>query len=191
MDLAPSRLSPRHCHSIVPASLGELLLAGTFWLLWLLWVPRGQAPSPMALGPGHSGFRLAPCSTSGLQAWAGPRPTGGREAGGWEAGQGAPPLGPPQPLCRCPHTLTGPPSPRNKVLWLSGGLEVPGALNWEVTLCLLACWVLVYFCVWKGVKSTGKVRPEAGRAGGYDRGEGVGGRRGAPARDHCCNSDRQ
>uniref|UniRef100_A0A2K6RTB8 Sodium- and chloride-dependent creatine transporter 1 n=1 Tax=Rhinopithecus roxellana TaxID=61622 RepID=A0A2K6RTB8_RHIRO len=45
----------------------------------------------------------------------------------------------------------------NKVLRLSGGLEVPGALNWEVTLCLLACWVLVYFCVWKGVKSTGKI----------------------------------
>ncbi|VFV43335.1 solute carrier family 6 (neurotransmitter [Lynx pardinus] len=44
----------------------------------------------------------------------------------------------------------------NKVLRLSGGLDVPGALNWEVTLCLLACWVLVYFCVWKGVKSTGK-----------------------------------
>ncbi|PNI12507.1 SLC6A8 isoform 8, partial [Pan troglodytes] len=49
----------------------------------------------------------------------------------------------------------------NKVLRLSGGLEVPGALNWEVTLCLLACWVLVYFCVWKGVKSTGKVPLEA------------------------------
>jgi solute carrier family 6 GABA transporter-like protein 6/8/11/12/13 len=48
--------------------------------------------------------------------------------------------------------------PRNKVLRLSTGLEVPGALNWEVTLCLLACWVLVYFCVWKGVKSTGKVQ---------------------------------
>lgn len=45
---------------------------------------------------------------------------------------------------------------------------MPGALNWEVTLCLLACWVLVYFCVWKGVKSTGKVRLEARRAGGGD-----------------------
>lgn len=43
------------------------------------------------------------------------------------------------------------------MLRLSGGLEFPGAINWEVTLCLLACWVLVYFCVWKGVKSTGKV----------------------------------
>uniref|UniRef100_A0AC11EI23 Uncharacterized protein n=1 Tax=Ovis aries TaxID=9940 RepID=A0AC11EI23_SHEEP len=50
-----------------------------------------------------------------------------------------------------------PPVQRNKVLRLSGGLEVPGALNWEVTLCLLTCWVLVYFCVWKGVKSTGKI----------------------------------
>ncbi|KAG5193810.1 hypothetical protein MJG53_019865 [Ovis ammon polii x Ovis aries] len=41
-------------------------------------------------------------------------------------------------------------------LRLSRGLEVPGDLNWEVTLCLLACWVLVYFYVWKRVKSTGK-----------------------------------
>lgn len=32
-------------------------------------------------------------------------------------------------------------------LWLSRGLEVPGALNWEVTLFLLACWVLVCFLV--------------------------------------------
>ncbi|XP_044299443.1 sodium- and chloride-dependent creatine transporter 1 [Varanus komodoensis] len=45
----------------------------------------------------------------------------------------------------------------NKVLHLSKGLEFPGSINWEVTLCLLACWVLVYFCVWKGVKSTGKI----------------------------------
>ncbi|KAM7134269.1 LOW QUALITY PROTEIN: plexin-B3-like [Macrochelys suwanniensis] len=45
----------------------------------------------------------------------------------------------------------------NRVLRLSGGLELPGAINWEVTLCLLGCWVLVYFCVWKGVKSTGKI----------------------------------
>ncbi|XP_015272723.1 PREDICTED: sodium- and chloride-dependent creatine transporter 1 [Gekko japonicus] len=45
----------------------------------------------------------------------------------------------------------------NEVLRLSEGLEFPGAINWEVALCLLACWVLVYFCVWKGVKSTGKI----------------------------------
>uniref|UniRef100_A0A673VBP3 Transporter n=1 Tax=Suricata suricatta TaxID=37032 RepID=A0A673VBP3_SURSU len=60
-------------------------------------------------------------------------------------------------IFRHEDSLMGSAFPRNKVLRLSGGLEVPGALNWEVTLCLLACWVLVYFCVWKGVKSTGKV----------------------------------
>ncbi|XP_046726565.1 sodium- and chloride-dependent creatine transporter 1-like isoform X2 [Silurus meridionalis] len=45
----------------------------------------------------------------------------------------------------------------NKVLHISEGLDSPGQINWEVTLCLLAVWVLVYFCVWKGVKSTGKI----------------------------------
>ncbi|XP_029465141.1 sodium- and chloride-dependent creatine transporter 1 isoform X1 [Rhinatrema bivittatum] len=45
----------------------------------------------------------------------------------------------------------------NKVLNISSGLDDVGAINWEVLLCLLACWVLVYFCVWKGVKSTGKI----------------------------------
>lgn len=47
---------------------------------------------------------------------------------------------------------------RNKVLNISDGLDTPGAFNWELMLCLLAVWVMVYFCVWKGVKSTGKVR---------------------------------
>uniref|UniRef100_W5NBF9 Transporter n=1 Tax=Lepisosteus oculatus TaxID=7918 RepID=W5NBF9_LEPOC len=45
----------------------------------------------------------------------------------------------------------------NKVLNISEGLDYPGAMNWEVMLCLLATWVIVYFCVWKGVKSTGKI----------------------------------
>ncbi|KAI5086082.1 sodium- and chloride-dependent creatine transporter 1, partial [Silurus meridionalis] len=44
----------------------------------------------------------------------------------------------------------------NKVLRISEGLDSPGQINWEMTLCLVAVWVLVYFCVWKGVKSTGK-----------------------------------
>uniref|UniRef100_A0AAQ5XXR0 Transporter n=1 Tax=Amphiprion ocellaris TaxID=80972 RepID=A0AAQ5XXR0_AMPOC len=45
----------------------------------------------------------------------------------------------------------------NKVLNISSGLDEPGNLNWELMLCLMAVWVLVYFCVWKGVKSTGKI----------------------------------
>ncbi|KAK5621338.1 Sodium- and chloride-dependent creatine transporter 1 [Crenichthys baileyi] len=46
----------------------------------------------------------------------------------------------------------------NKVLNISSGLDEPGQINWELMLCLMAVWVLVYFCVWKGVKSTGKIR---------------------------------
>ncbi|KAG8447809.1 hypothetical protein GDO86_015060 [Hymenochirus boettgeri] len=44
-----------------------------------------------------------------------------------------------------------------KVLRLSSGLDVMGSINWELLLCLIFCWLLVYFCVWKGVKSTGKI----------------------------------
>ncbi|XP_070780036.1 sodium- and chloride-dependent GABA transporter 2-like [Enoplosus armatus] len=43
------------------------------------------------------------------------------------------------------------------VLSMSGGIEEVGAVNWELLLCLLACWVACYFCIWKGVRSTGKV----------------------------------
>uniref|UniRef100_UPI00358F289E sodium- and chloride-dependent creatine transporter 1-like n=1 Tax=Myxine glutinosa TaxID=7769 RepID=UPI00358F289E len=44
-----------------------------------------------------------------------------------------------------------------KVLHISGGLDQPGSLRWELLLCLIAVWLLIYFCVWKGIKSTGKV----------------------------------
>ncbi|XP_065821147.1 sodium- and chloride-dependent GABA transporter 2-like isoform X3 [Labrus bergylta] len=43
------------------------------------------------------------------------------------------------------------------VLSMSGGIEDVGSVKWELLLCLLACWVACYFCVWKGVHSTGKV----------------------------------
>uniref|UniRef100_A0A670JHR5 Sodium- and chloride-dependent creatine transporter 1-like n=1 Tax=Podarcis muralis TaxID=64176 RepID=A0A670JHR5_PODMU len=45
----------------------------------------------------------------------------------------------------------------NKVLRISGDLGEPGELSWQLILCLLTTWVIVYFCIWKGVKSTGKV----------------------------------
>ncbi|MGH0187113.1 UNVERIFIED_CONTAM: hypothetical protein FKN15_023850 [Acipenser sinensis] len=44
-----------------------------------------------------------------------------------------------------------------RVLKISGGIEEVGSLHWEMTLCLLLAWIICYFCVWKGVKSTGKV----------------------------------
>ncbi|XP_040918144.1 sodium- and chloride-dependent GABA transporter 2-like isoform X2 [Toxotes jaculatrix] len=43
------------------------------------------------------------------------------------------------------------------VLSMSGGIEEVGTVKWELLLCLLACWVACYFCIWKGVRSTGKV----------------------------------
>uniref|UniRef100_A0AAQ4Q213 Transporter n=1 Tax=Gasterosteus aculeatus aculeatus TaxID=481459 RepID=A0AAQ4Q213_GASAC len=44
-----------------------------------------------------------------------------------------------------------------RVLGISQGIDEIGSLRWELALCLLLAWVLCYFCVWKGVRSTGKV----------------------------------
>uniref|UniRef100_A0A674MAB1 Transporter n=1 Tax=Takifugu rubripes TaxID=31033 RepID=A0A674MAB1_TAKRU len=44
-----------------------------------------------------------------------------------------------------------------RVLGISQGIENIGSLRWELVLCLLLAWILCYFCVWKGVRSTGKV----------------------------------
>jgi len=46
---------------------------------------------------------------------------------------------------------------RRKVLNVSGGLDQIGSINWQLALCLLLSWIVCYFCVWKGVKSTGRV----------------------------------
>ncbi|KAM8971855.1 sodium- and chloride-dependent betaine transporter-like [Pelodytes ibericus] len=45
----------------------------------------------------------------------------------------------------------------NRVLGLSGGIEHLGSVRWELALCLLLGWIICYFCIWKGVSSTGKV----------------------------------
>uniref|UniRef100_A0A3Q1H7Z3 Transporter n=1 Tax=Anabas testudineus TaxID=64144 RepID=A0A3Q1H7Z3_ANATE len=44
-----------------------------------------------------------------------------------------------------------------KVLRLSSNLDELGPISWKLALCLAAVWLICYFCVWKGVKSTGKV----------------------------------
>ncbi|XP_038623710.1 sodium- and chloride-dependent betaine transporter [Tachyglossus aculeatus] len=44
-----------------------------------------------------------------------------------------------------------------RVLKISAGIHDLGALRWELALCLLLAWIICYFCIWKGVKSTGKV----------------------------------
>ncbi|KAA0712419.1 Sodium- and chloride-dependent taurine transporter [Triplophysa tibetana] len=43
------------------------------------------------------------------------------------------------------------------VLSISDGIEDMGHVKWDLALCLFAMWVICFFCIWKGVKSTGKV----------------------------------
>ncbi|CAD5112174.1 DgyrCDS1408 [Dimorphilus gyrociliatus] len=45
----------------------------------------------------------------------------------------------------------------NKVLDISDGVDNLGGLKWELALCLLGAWVIVFLCLCKGVKSSGKV----------------------------------
>lgn len=47
---------------------------------------------------------------------------------------------------------------RNKVLQISNGLENPGGMRWELVACLVCAWILVYFAIWKSIKSSAKVR---------------------------------
>ncbi|KAM9409611.1 sodium- and chloride-dependent GABA transporter 2-like isoform 2-T2 [Pholidichthys leucotaenia] len=44
-----------------------------------------------------------------------------------------------------------------RILNLTPAIGDFGNMRWELVLCLLLSWVICYFCVWKGVKSTGKV----------------------------------
>ncbi len=45
----------------------------------------------------------------------------------------------------------------NYMLDLSSGLDELGGLRWQLALCLLLCWVLVFLGLSTGVKSLGKV----------------------------------
>ncbi|KAL6463846.1 hypothetical protein MHYP_G00282370 [Metynnis hypsauchen] len=44
-----------------------------------------------------------------------------------------------------------------KMLERTSGVEETGSMRWELFLLLLLSWFLVYLCIFKGVKSTGKV----------------------------------
>ncbi|XP_073347738.1 sodium- and chloride-dependent GABA transporter 2-like [Pagrus major] len=46
---------------------------------------------------------------------------------------------------------------QRRVLGLSGGIEEMGSIRWDLAGCLVLSWIICYFCVWKGVKSSGKV----------------------------------
>ncbi|CAH1268037.1 SLC6A5 [Branchiostoma lanceolatum] len=45
----------------------------------------------------------------------------------------------------------------NRVLKYTDSIDDTGAISWELALCLLLSWIIVFFCLIKGVKSSGKV----------------------------------
>ena len=51
-----------------------------------------------------------------------------------------------------------PPLFSNYMLDISSGIESLGELRWQLALCLLLCWIIVFICLSTGVKSLGKVR---------------------------------
>ena len=47
---------------------------------------------------------------------------------------------------------------RNKVLQMSYGIQHPGSIRWDLVACLICAWILVYFAIWKSIKSSTKIR---------------------------------
>ncbi|XP_041832928.1 sodium- and chloride-dependent GABA transporter 2-like [Melanotaenia boesemani] len=45
---------------------------------------------------------------------------------------------------------------RRRVIRISDDMSL-GKVHWDLALCLLLVWVICYFCIWKGIKTTGKV----------------------------------
>ncbi|CAG2121836.1 unnamed protein product, partial [Medioppia subpectinata] len=43
-----------------------------------------------------------------------------------------------------------------KIIQISEGIDHPNGLQWELALTLLIAWILCFFCIWRGIKSTGK-----------------------------------
>ena len=47
----------------------------------------------------------------------------------------------------------------------SSGIDVQGTVKWDLALILLLSWIMVYLCLWKGVRLTGKVSVSGERVG--------------------------
>lgn len=43
-----------------------------------------------------------------------------------------------------------------RILQISPGIDQPNGIQPELAITLLIAWVICFFCIWKGVKSTGK-----------------------------------
>lgn len=47
---------------------------------------------------------------------------------------------------------------RKEILWMSDGIDQGGTVQWELLLCNLACFAIVFGVLYKGIQSLGKVR---------------------------------
>jgi len=43
-------------------------------------------------------------------------------------------------------------------LYESRGIEQLGSVKWQLTLCLVAVYIICYFSLWKGISTSGKVK---------------------------------
>ena len=46
---------------------------------------------------------------------------------------------------------------QESVLAESSGIEEMGSVQWHLALCLFAAWVVIFLCLIKGIKSSGRV----------------------------------
>jgi len=46
---------------------------------------------------------------------------------------------------------------RYKVLHISSGIDEMGEMRWDLAICLVCAWILIFFCLCKGIKTSGKV----------------------------------
>lgn len=46
-----------------------------------------------------------------------------------------------------------------QTLNITTDIDHSGLVQWQLVLCLAACWAVVYLCVIRGIESTGKVSP--------------------------------
>ncbi len=46
---------------------------------------------------------------------------------------------------------------RRHVLGITDGIHELGEIRWELLLCLLVAWILVYGVIWKGLHQSGKI----------------------------------
>ncbi|CAH8672681.1 unnamed protein product [Schistosoma margrebowiei] len=44
-----------------------------------------------------------------------------------------------------------------RVLKISDGIHDIGTVQWDLALCLLLTWVIIYLCIWKGIKTSAKI----------------------------------